>query len=307
LLEDRRIIVMLSDVTERKRAEEELQKYRAHLEELVVERTAELRTTNEQLQREIAERRRVEEEIKKLNEDLTRRAKELEAANKELEAFSYSVSHDLRAPLIGAHGLSRILLEKYATQLETKGRHFLSIIQRDTLKMLQLIDNLIALSRFEHQTTKPSAIDMEEIARTVFEEIKTFSPETPEGTLQLKLGALPSAYGNPSMIRQVFFNLLSNAIKFSKPKGTGLIEIGSVTGNDENTYYVRDNGVGFDMQRADKLFGVFERLHAASEFEGTGIGLAIVQRIIHKQGGKVWAEAEIGKGATFYFTLPKDR
>ena len=305
LLDDGRIIVMLSDVTEKKRVEEELQEYRAHLEVLVAERTAELQATNEQLQREIAERKRIEEEIKQLNEDLTRRAMDLEAANKELEAFSYSVSHDLRTPLIGIGGLSRRLLEKYAHQLDSKGQQFLSVIQRDTQKMLQLIDNLFALSRVKHQETKPSNIDMEELAKTVYDEIKSISQDIPEDTIQLKVEALPSAYGDPSMLRQVFFNLLSNAIKFSRPKETPRIEIGCIDGKEQCTYFVRDNGVGFDIQQASKLFGVFQRLHNSSDFEGTGIGLAIVQRIIHRQGGKVWAEGEVDKGATFYFTLPK--
>jgi len=298
---------MLSDVTERKKAEEELHSYRDHLEELVAQRTAELRRTNEQLQREVTERKRVEEEIKTLNEDLTRRAKELEATNRELEAFSYSVSHDLRTPLIGLQGFSRRLLTKYGDQLDSKGQSFLSIIQRDTQRMLQLIDNLMALSRFEHQEIRPSNIDMEEMTRTVFEELKTISFDSPEVAIQLKLEPLPSAHGDPTMVRQVLFNLLSNAIKFSRSRENRVIEFGSLAGETQHTYYVRDNGVGFDMEHAGKLFGVFERLHTSKEFEGTGIGLAIVQRIVHRQGGKVWAEGEIGKGATFYFTLPRCR
>jgi light-regulated signal transduction histidine kinase (bacteriophytochrome) len=247
----------------------------------------------------------VEEEVRELNEDLTRRATELETANKELQAFGYSVSHDLRAPLIGIQGLSRILLEKYAGQLDAKGQHVLSVIQRDTQKMSQLIDNLIALSRFEHQEVKPSDIDMEEIANAVFEELRNISPDIPEDSLQLKLQPLPPSYGDPAMIRQVFFNLLSNAIKFSRPKQVGVVELGCMTGEDQNTYYVKDNGVGFDMQYASKCSLGLPAAHSSHEFQGTGIGLAIVERIIHRQGGKVWAEAEVGKGATFYFTLPK--
>jgi len=173
--------------------------------------------------------------------------------------------------------------------------------------MLQLIDNLMALSRFEHQEIKPSNIDLEEMAMTVFEELKTISFDSPEVAIQLKLEPLPSAHGDPTMVRQVLFNLLSNAIKFSKSKENRVVEIGSLAGETQHTYYVRDNGVGFNMEHAGKLFGVFERLHTSKEFEGTGIGLAIVQRIIHRQGGKVWAEGEIDKGATFYFTLPSRR
>jgi PAS domain S-box-containing protein len=306
VLDDGRIIVMLSDVTERKHAEEELKKYRTHLEELVIERTAEVRATNEQLQQEIGERRRVQEEIVTLNQDLTRRAIELEAANKELEAFSYSVSHDLRTPLIGIYGLSQKLADKYADQLDPKGAQFLSIIQRDSQKMLQLIDNLLALSRFQHQEIQPLNIDMENLARVVYDELKAMSPEIPERSLQFKVKRLPPAYGDPAMIRQVFFNLLTNAVKFSRSRENAVIEIGFEPGDKGNTYYVRDNGVGFDMHHVDKLFGVFQRLHDSDQFEGTGIGLAIVQRIIHRQGGQVWAKGEIGKGATFYFTLPGD-
>lgn len=304
-LDDGTMIVMLSDVTERKKSEEELRKYRDHLEELVAQRTAELRHINEQLQREVTERKRVEEEIKRLNEDLTRRAKELEATNKELEAFSYSVSHDLRSPLIGLQGFSRRLLTKYGEQLDAKGRSLLSMIQRDSQRMLQLVDNLMALSRFEHQDIRPSNINMEEMTRTVFEELKQISFDSPDVPIQLNIEPLPQAYGDPTMVRQVLFNLLSNAIKFSKNKENPLIEIGYLPGEVQHTYFVKDNGVGFDMKHAHRLFGVFERLHSSREFEGTGIGLAIVQRVIQRQGGKVWAEGEIDKGATFYFTLPK--
>jgi len=305
VLDDGRIIIMLSDVTERRRTEEELERYRAHLEERVAARTAELQKANDQLQREIAERKRVEEEIKRLNEDLTRRATDLEAANKELEAFSYSVSHDLRSPLIGVVGFSQRLLDKYAQHFDQKGWQFLSIIQKDAQKMLQLVDNLMALSRFKHREMAPSLIDMEDMARTVFEELKRISPDPPDRLPQLKLGPLRPAYGDSAMIRQVLFNLLSNAIKFSRPREEGVIEIGYLDGEGQTAYYVRDNGVGFDMQHAGKLFGVFQRLHGTREFEGTGLGLAIVQRIIQRQGGKVWAEGKVDKGATFYFTLPK--
>ena len=297
LLEDGRIIVMLSDVTERKKAEEELHRYRDHLEERVAQRTAELRRTNEQLQREITERKRVEEEIKTLNEDLTRRAKELEAANRELEAFSYSVSHDLRTPLIGIQGFSHRLLKKYGDQLDSKGQSFLSIIQRDTQRMLQLIDNLMALSRFEHQEIRPSNIDLEEMARTVFEELKTISFDSPDVAIQLKLESLPSAHGDSTMVRQVLFNLLSNAIKFSKSKENRVIEIGSLAGETSIRTTSGTTVWGSTWSMLADFFGVFERLHTSKEFEGTGIRLAIVQRIIHRQGGKVWAEGEIGKGA----------
>jgi len=250
---------------------------------------------------DITERKKAEDEIKKLNEDLKQRALQLEAAYKELETFSYSVSHDLRTPLLGMNGLSRILLERYSNHLDAKGLQFLSIIHSDTQKMLQLIDDLLTFSRSEHQEMKPSEIDMGGLARGVFEELKSIIPEK---TLLLDMKTLPPARGDQSMIRQVFVNLLSNAIKFTRPKGAGVIEIGCIEKENQNIYYVKDNGVGFDMQYAGKLFGVFQRHHAVSEFEGTGVGLAIVERIINRHGGQAWAEGEVNKGAAFYFTLP---
>jgi light-regulated signal transduction histidine kinase (bacteriophytochrome) len=168
--------------------------------------------------------------------------------------------------------------------------------------MPQLIDDLLTFSRSEHQQMKPSDIDMGELAKAVFEELKSIIPEQ---TLRLDIKTLPPTRGDQSMIRQVFVNLLSNAIKFTRPKGTGVIEIGCMVKENQNIYCVKDNGVGFDMRYASELFGVFKRHHTVDEFEGTGIGLAIVQRIIHRHGGKVWAEGEIDKGATFYFTLPR--
>ena len=251
---------------------------------------------------DITERKKAEDEIKKLNEDLERRAIELEAAYKELETFSYSVSHDLRTPLVVIGGFSRVLLEKYSNHLDAKGQRFLSIIHSNAGKMLQLIDDLLTFSRSEHQQMKPSDIDMGELARGVFEELKS---DLPEQTLRLDIKTLPPAHGDQSMIRQVFVNLLSNAIKFTGPKGVGTIQIDCMVKENQNVYCVKDNGVGFDMRCAGELFGVFQRHHSVDEFEGTGVGLAIVQRIINRHGGKVWAEGEVNKGATFYFTLPR--
>ena len=168
--------------------------------------------------------------------------------------------------------------------------------------MSQLVDDLLTFSRSEHWQMEPSDIDMGELAKAVFEELKSTIPEQ---TLRLDVKALPPARGDQSMIRQVFVNLLSNAIKFTRPKGAGVIEIGCIVKEIQNIYYVKDNGVGFDMQYANKLFSVFQRFHSPEEFEGTGIGLAIVQCIIHRHGGQVWAEGEVNKGATFYFTLPR--
>ncbi len=251
---------------------------------------------------DITERKKAEEEIKKLNVDLKHRAIELEAAYKELETFSYSISHDLRNPLLVIGGFSHALLERYSNHLDEKGQQFLSMIHSNAQKMLQLIDDLLTFSRSEHQQMKPSDIDIGELAKAVFEELKSIIPEQ---ILLLDIRPLPPARGDQSMIRQVFVNLLSNAIKFTRPKGAGVIEIGCMVKENQDIYYVKDNGVGFDMQYAGKLFGVFQRHHAIDEFEGTGVGLAIVQRIIHRHGGQVWAEGRVNEGAIFYFSLPR--
>lgn len=254
-----------------------------------------------ELRDEIAERKRAEGKIQTLNKDLERRTLELEAANKELEAFSYSVSHDLRTPLIAIGGFSRKLLVEHSSHLNPKGQQYLNIIRASTQNMFQLIDDLLAFFHLKRQKIEVSSIDMGGLAKNVFDDLKNIAPER---MLQLDIKPLPSAYGDRSMIRQILMNLLSNAIKFTKFRETGMIEIGGWVENGENIYYVKDNGAGFDMEKADKLFCVFQRLHNPEKFEGNGVGLALVQRIIHQHGGRVWAEGRVNEGATFYFTLP---
>jgi PAS domain S-box-containing protein len=250
---------------------------------------------------DLTDQKKAEEKIFKLNEDLKRRTGELEAANKGLEAFTYSVSHDLRNPLIGIQKLSALLSERYSELLDTKGRRFLSIIQSEARDMLQLIADLLELSRFEHQEIKGTFIDMAKLARDVSEELRSTLPDR---KLHVRIGPLPAAQGDTIMIRQVMRNLLCNAIKFTSSKKTAVIDVAGRTEGDQIVYSVKDNGVGFDMRYADRLFTIFQRLHGKDQFEGTGVGLAIVQQIIARHGGRVWAEGRIDEGATFYFTLP---
>ncbi|MFH0759073.1 MAG: ATP-binding protein, partial [Bacteroidota bacterium] len=225
---------------------------------------------------------------------------QLEIANKELEAFSYSVSHDLRAPLRAINGFTQILLEDYVAKMDDEGKRLGAVIQGNSRKMGKLIDDLLAFSRLNRRKVENSRINMEELVKEVLMEL-----QNPEKELKIKITVqkLPKVNGDRSLIRQLMVNLLSNAIKFTGTSENPEIEIGSFARDRKITYYVKDNGVGFNMKYVEKIFDVFQRLHSEKEFEGTGIGLAIVRRIIHHHGGQIWAEAEINKGATFYFTL----
>lgn len=254
---------------------------------------------------QLLEKRLAEEKIRQLNSELEQRVAartaELEAANKELEAFSYSVSHDLRTPLRAIDGFSLMLLEDYENKLDDEGKRLLNVVRNNTSRMSHLIDDILRFSRAGRTEISFTEIDMEAMARGVIEELKS---QVAGRKLQINLGSLPSARGDRAMLHQVFENLLANAIKFTGKNEEAHIDIGGMIEAGKAVYHVKDNGAGFDMQYAGKLFGVFQRLHGVDEFEGTGIGLAIVKRIVARHGGTVWAEGEVGKGATFYFSIP---
>jgi len=235
-----------------------------------------------------------------LEHQVVERTQALRETNAELEAFSYSVSHDLRAPLRAIHGFARILLEDHGTELQPEAKRVLGVIDENTRRMGQLIDDLLSFSRLGRKELDTAPVDMTELVRTVADEIRRSAGDRP---LEITIGPLPPARGDRDMLRQAITNLLDNAAKFTRRRAPGQIEVGHRADGAETVYYVKDNGAGFDPRYAGKLFGVFQRLHRAEEFEGTGVGLAIVQRIVLRHGGRVWAEGQLDAGATFSFTL----
>jgi len=258
------------------------------------------------ISREMIGRRRTEEELRRLNEELedrvARRTAEIEASNKELEAFSYSVSHDLRAPLRHVASFANLLQEHAAASLDEIGENYLRRIVEAANGMGRLIDGLLTFSRLGRVEMSREPVNLKQLTEEALQELQ---PEIEGREIDWRIGELPVVEGNREMLRTVVVNLLSNAIKFTRPRRPAQIEVGCRGARDgEAVCFVRDNGVGFDMRYAGKLFGVFQRLHHARDFEGTGIGLANVQRIILRHWGRVWAEGEVGRGATFYFSLP---
>ncbi|MDQ5988759.1 MAG: Phytochrome-like protein cph1 [Syntrophus sp. SKADARSKE-3] len=238
---------------------------------------------------------------KKAEDALQERSRELEAANRELESFSYSISHDLRAPLRAIDGFTGILLKTHGDIFDGEARRRFNVIRENARKMGQLIDDLLAFSRSGRQAISPAVLDMAGLVREVWREQCAANPGR---RMQFSNGTLPGACGDAALIRQVLVNLLSNAVKFTAGREEAVVETGGYRQDGEIVYFVRDNGIGFDMAYHDKLFEVFQRLHGDDGYEGTGVGLAIVRQIVTRHGGRVWGEGKEGEGATFYFTLP---
>jgi light-regulated signal transduction histidine kinase (bacteriophytochrome) len=255
---------------------------------------------------DIEDQRRNEDALRSLNAELedrvAARTSALEAANRELESFSYSVSHDLRAPLRAISGFSNLLWEDHREHLDPEAQRKLGIIRGQAERMGMLIDDLLAFSRLGRKSIEPTQLNMVDLVNTTFQRLHD---ESKNGALALHVGRLPPAIADRSLLEQVWINLLSNAIKFSSRKENPVVEVGAIVEEDENVYFVRDNGAGFDPEHRDKLFGVFQRLHHESEFPGTGVGLALVHRIVTRHGGRVWADSQPGEGATFHFSLPR--
>ncbi|MFI5330934.1 MAG: response regulator [Desulfobaccales bacterium] len=287
------------DITERKRQEEERQKFLAEQQAL----TEELTATNEELATQAEELTLQKEELERLNDNLRSKQQLLETANEELESFSYSVSHDLKTPVRGIEGFSRILMTEHADKLDAEALRLLQVITTNTKLMHHFIDDLLALSRLGRWQIRKSVVNLRSMARQVFDQLRA---QAPERDLKLTLSDLPPGLGDQSLLYQVMQNLMGNAVKFTSYKKIAVIEVGGRTEGKENIYYIKDNGAGFDERYVSNLFRLFQRLHICAEYEGTGIGLAIVKRIVQRHGGRVWAEGKLGEGATFYFTLPFD-
>jgi PAS domain S-box-containing protein len=257
-----------------------------------------------EIARDVTQQKKAEEQIRELNAALEGRVAELNSANKEMESFAYSVSHDLRAPLRHIDGFSRILEEECGAQLDASAQRYLQRIRNGTRQMGNLVDDLLSLSHVSRKEIRRQATGLNFLVEEVRAELREAAAQRGvKRNVDWRIARLPFVDCDPVLIKQVFANLLSNAVKYSRPREHAVIEVGVISQNGETVLFVRDNGVGFSMKYADKLFGVFQRLHRQEDFEGTGVGLATVQRIVQKHGGRIWAEAELDRGACFYFTL----
>jgi len=261
----------------------------------------ELDKARHELEREIAERVRIAEQVTELNNALREKNDDLLAANADLESFCHSVSHDLRMPLRHIHSYVSMLEVSAGSKLNPEERRHVHTVQKAAIRMTRLIDDLLAFSRIGRAAMHRQRIRMDELLDETFQEL---GPELRERHIDWERHAIPDAVGDPQLMKQVWVNLLANAVKYTRPRDPARIEIGADVSSDEVVYYVRDNGVGFNMQYADRLFGVFQRLHADKDFEGTGVGLANVRRIVQRHGGRTWAEGAEGRGATVYFSMP---
>lgn len=231
------------------------------------------------------------------------RSEELEEANRELGSFSYTVSHDLRSPLRAIDGYTRILIDECSSQLSAAAHRYLQLVRASVKQMDKLVEDLLAFSRLGRQALRKRPLNPSDLAREAFEELKR---EHEGRIVEVLIDEIPLCEGDPTLLKQVFLNLLQNALKFTRARDRAIIEVGWTATEKGTAYFIKDNGIGFNMLHADQLFGVFQRLQRAEDYEGTGVGLAIVQRIIHRHGGTVWAESEVNRGATFYFTLSGD-
>jgi len=292
--------VML-DVSDHKRAEEQIQNLNKRLEQRVRERTAELEVLNNAMKMQIEVRKETDKRIRNLNEKLGDRARALEEVNKELKAFSYSVSHDLRAPARMIMGFARALKEDYEGKLDTDGEYYLNCLESSAQRLEQLIDDMLKLSKVTTAELNIVGVDLSDLAESIMNQLRFAHPNR---VVEFIFEPNLTARGDANLIRLALENLLQNAVKFTGKRAAARIEFGRTNNRDEPVYFVRDNGAGFDMEYSQKLFGVFQRLHAGEDFEGTGIGLATVRRIINRHGGRIWAEGVVDQGATFYFTLP---
>lgn len=295
------VVVTFWDITERKQAQEELLNLKRNLEIEVAQRTAELEEKVHKLDKSQKAMLYMVEDLNEVTNKMKEERRKLEVSNQELDAFTYSVSHDLRAPLRAINGYSDFLLEDYSDKLDEEGKRFLDVIRSNASKMDRLITDMLNLSRISRTEMRLADVDMGRVAQTIFQEVATADEQN---SFELDVEQLPTALCDYALMKQVWVNLISNALKYSEKSKVKKIRIGSRQEENELIFFVKDFGAGFDPRYQDKLFGVFQRLHREEEFKGTGVGLAIVQRIVHRHGGRVWAQGEQHKGATFFFSLP---